>query len=486
MELTAPYLRPHQQEALRKLSNGKILWGGVGSGKTAVAVEYYMLREAPRDVYVITTAKKRDDFDWPNEFYRVNVAPKDRYSGVRGSGKNKKVSRKEVSGVSDQLSHHEQHGANHGLEEGLDDGSRVGGDTSERPAPEGSTYPYVLTVDSWNNIAKYADVAGAFFIFDEQRLVGSGQWTRKFLRIAKHNRWILLSATPGDTWMDYVPVFVANNFYKNRSEFIREHVVYNSFTKFPKVDRYINVGRLARNRSQLLVEMPFMRHTRRRHVEVDLHYDKETLDLVLKKRWHVYEERPLRDIAEMFLVGRRVVNSDPSRLEMVCELWKQHPKLIVFYNFNYELESLRSLKEYYEIDSPASVGTVAVNRSRATTTSALSLGGEISTAIAEWNGHKHQPIPTTDRWLYLVQYTAGAEGWNCIDTDAMVMYSRNYSWKVTEQAYGRIDRLNTSFTDLWYYGFTTDSFIDKAIGRSLRAKEDFNVLKYRRMFDLAG
>ena len=407
---------------------------------------------------------------------------------------------------------------------------------------EPGVYPWVLTVDSWNNINKYAGVEDAFFIFDEQRLVGSGVWTKAFLRIARRNHWILLSATPGDTWMDYIPLFVANNFYKNRTEFKREHVVYNTFTKFPKVDRYINQGRLLRQRKKLLVEMPYERHTTRHHVETPLEYDKELFDKVLNQRWHVYENRPLRDAGEMCSVARKVVNSDPSRLEMVKELWKKHPKLIIFYNFDYELEMLRSLATDISSTEATSLGHTGSRKrssmsardglqnpcekpslmssqpSLATTkklsndastrswssglptSSGISLDGNrqasettksvststptssVSTSIAEWNGHKHQPIPLTDRWLYLVQYTAGAEGWNCIETDATIMFSRHYSWKVYEQACGRPDRLNTPFKDLWYYDFTSDSWIDRAVERSLRAKETFNEAKFVRMF----
>lgn len=608
--ITEPDLHEHQLKALRRLANGKILWGGVGSGKSRVAVEYYRLREAPRRVYVITTAKKRDSLDWEGEFYRVNIGPASGPVVSRSSGQVPRTS----------------HAGKDLDEAGITTGHRLGS--------LGGTYPWVLTVDSWNNINKYAGVEGAFFIFDEQRLVGSGQWAKSFLRISRRNHWILLSATPGDTWMDYVPVFVANNFYKNRTEFKREHVVYNTFSKFPKVDRYINVGRLVRQRSELLVEMPYMRHTRRRHVEVPLPYDKEALDLVLKKRWHVYENRPLRDVGEMFSVARRIVNSDPSRLEMVKELWKIHPKLIVFYNFNYELEILRSLSNFSpnnstenasggfkpslrlssKTESPLVVSKSSTKTIRKTgiasgstsspeitenqlnseisllskanerclttkdgsrPTSLLSpceastrsgiensttgtssttvcsvMGntgspksssrpvvspsnnssdkiwngpsklskrsghdctcmekseenlGESSTttstepsrttgsteesqqgfAIAEWNGHKHQPIPSTDRWLYLVQYVAGAEAWECIETDATIMYSRTYSWKIFEQACGRMDRMNTPFNELWYYGFTSDSWIDRAIGRSLKAKKTFNEAKYAGLF----
>ncbi len=583
------YLREHQQLALRKLDNGKILWGGVGTGKSRVAVAYYMEKEAPRDVYVITTAKKRDSFDWQDEFYRAGIGPKARADGVLGDTKKVQQRRDQLaesSGASGATNTGQD--LDHSSDErscGSECGSGLGGAGSilhpnyrDRRTDVGgsisTTYPYVVTVDSWNNIAKYGDTENAFFIFDEQRLVGSGDWTRKFLRIAKRNRWILLSGTPGDTWMDYIPVFIANNFYNNRTQFKREHVVYNTFTKFPKVDRYINVGRLARQRSQLLVEMPYVRHTRRRHVEVPLPYDKEALDLVLKKRWHVYEDRPLRDVGEMCSVSRRVVNSDPSRLEMVKEIWKNHPKLIVFYNFNYELDALRTVltgisyregtcprenigsqkkslpvqgskillgkttpdgsttslaRSKKEISTPCLSSIPAyIPCSSTPTTQDPSSNQKISntnpnssklssrneskkqsmqlwisnwsnstlpesekmldqtststTSVSEWNGHKHESIPQTDRWLYLVQYRAGAEGWNCIETDAMIMYSRNYSWKVYEQAQGRIDRLNSPFSDLWYYNFTSDSMIDKAIERSLKAKETFNEAKFARLF----
>jgi len=382
-------LYPHQQKALEELSNGKILWGGVGSGKSRVAAAYYMRMEADADIYVITTAKKRDSLDWQREF------------------------------------------AAYGVGKHLD--ATLGGS---------------LTVDSWNNIGKYTHVQGGFFIFDEQRIVGSGEWAQKFLHIARRNRWILLSATPGDTWLDYIPVFVANGFYRNRSEFKRRHVVYNSFAKFPKVERYLEVGHLVRLRNQILVEMPYTRHTTRVTEIVPVEYDREQFERVYKQRWNVFKERPLRDVGELFLVMRKVVNSSPTRLTAIQRLMERHPRLIVFYNFDYELDVLRSL---------ASSGIT----------------------VAEWNGHRHQPIPSKEsRWLYLVQYAAGAEGWNCTETDAMVFYSLTYSYKLFEQAYGRIDRLDTPFSVLKYYVFMSDSVIDKAIWRALKSKKNFNVRRF--------
>lgn len=545
---------------MRKLADGKILAGGVGTGKSKVAATYYKNHHAPKDVYVITTARKRDDGDWAGEFYKLGIGPR---TGPSGPQPPKRAVRTTDSGAQRgneglgfgptgldsvlQPQHRADTGQLHlgDARLGRTDSASEHADVVGGLSFEAGQYPWVLTVDSWNNIAKYADVAGAFFIFDEQRLVGSGNWVRKFLRIAKRNDWILLSATPGDTWMDYIPVFVANDFYKNRSEFIREHVVYSAYTKFPKVDRYINQGRLLKYRARLLVEMPYLRRTTRHHVPVVLPYDKDLLDQVLNKRWHVYEERPLRDVAEMFSVARRVVNSDPSRLEKVYELWEKHPRLIIFYNFNYELESLRSLNESLEVfekatgtrtrtdgsgngvttSMPSSIdGSRLTKRSSAihsSTANAKILKGRqgncattdgdkasgaqveysdhtcasrmssrdprdgskrLHSQLAEWNGHKHQAVPTGDRWVYLVQYTAGAEAWNCITTDTMVLYSQNYSWRIMEQAYGRNDRLNTPFKDLWYYGLTSDSWVDRAIARALRAKETFNERKYAGLF----
>lgn len=383
-------LRPHQQNAVQQLGNGKILCGKPGVGKSRVSVAYYLENESPRDIIVITTAKKRDSLDWDGEFAAVGI------------GKSKDAT---VAGV--------------------------------------------LTVDSWNNLPKYIDRKDAFFIFDEQRLVGSGTWTKSFVKIAKANRWILLSATPGDTWMDYVPVFVANGFYVNRTAFKHEHVVYSPYSKFPKVERYLQVGKLVRLRNSILVEMPYESHTVKHVKKVYVDYDEEMFHKAHIGRWHVFEQRPLRDVAELFLVMRKIVNADKSRIAAIRTLIKDHNKLVIFYNFDYELEILRELMW----DSP-----------------------EIQ--IGEWNGHKHEPIPSGDRWVYLVQYMAGAEGWNCIDTDAMVFYSLTYSYKMFAQAQGRIDRLNTPFTDLYYYVLMSRSLIDSAIWKALSRKETFNERKF--------
>lgn len=380
-------LFPHQRKAVDELDNGKILYGGVGTGKSLTAATYYIEKEAPRDVYVITTAKKRDSLDWETEFVRYGVG-KTRDATVAG----------------------------------------------------------VLRVDSWNNIAKYKNVRGAFFIFDEQRLVGSGAWSKAFIHISKHNHWILLTATPGDSWLDYIPVFIANGFFPNRSTFKREHVVYNSYSKFPKVDHYVNEGKLVRLRRRILVHMKYERHTTRVAHTIQVTYDEEKFNRVAKDRWNIYHDKPIESVPELFYTLRKVVYSDPSRLEAVRALVQERPRLILFYNFDYELEMYRTLAE--------------------------------ETTVAEWNGHKHEEIPNTERWLYLVQYVAGAEGWNCTSTDTTVFSSLTYSYKVWRQAHGRTDRLNTLFTYLHYYKLMSDAWIDKAVAKSLHEKHNFNEQVY--------
>jgi len=380
-------LYDHQLEAVNNLGNGKILWGGVGSGKSATVLGYYMKHEAPKNIYVITTAKKRDKLEWEAEAAKFGIG---RYKSGTVAG--------------------------------------------------------AITVDSWNNIAKYVDTEDAFFIFDEQRVVGSGAWTKAFIKITRKNQWVLLSATPGDTWMDYVPVFIANGLYRNATEFKREHVVYAPFSKYPRIVRYLGVDTLEKYRNMLLVEMPYAKHTVRHVEDMRVDYDEEMFRLVNVKRWNPYEDAPIQDVSELFRVMRKVVNTHPSRLEKIRELLKKHPKMIIFYNFNYELEILRTLSDEIQ--------------------------------VAEWNGHRKHPLPEGDRWVYLVQYVAGAEGWNCTTTDTVVFYSLTYSYKNFEQAQGRIDRLNTPYTDLYYYVLTSRALIDVAVRRALSEKRLFNEKKF--------
>lgn len=380
-------LMPHQKDAILQLANGRILYGGVGSGKSATALGYYIQRESPRDIVVITTAKKRDSLDWEGTAAKFGIS-----------------ARADLSA--------------HGC----------------------------ITVDSWNNITRYVDGActGRFFIFDEQRLVGGGAWVKSFLKIAKQNRWIMLSATPGDVWIDYAPVFIANGWYKNITQFKEEHVVYAPYVKFPKIVRYVATDKLQRLKNEILVEMPYDRHTKRIMNYLQVGYDKEMWDKAVKDRWHPYEDRPIKDVGELFRVMRKIVNTDPTRLDTIKDLMKCHPKLIIFYNFNYELDILRTLKEIPDLE------------------------------VAEWNGKVKEPIPLGDRWVYLVQFVAGAEAWECTSTDAMVYYSLTYSYKNFMQGLGRIDRLDTKYTDLYYYILASWAPIDNMIRRALRSKRNFN------------
>ena len=299
-----------------------------------------------------------------------------------------------------------------------------------------------LTIDSWNNIRKYQTVCDHVFIFDEQRVVGSGSWVKSFLKITKHNQWIMLSATPGDVWLDYVPLFIANGYYKNRTEFAERHIVWDRFAKYPKVKRYLDTGLLEARRRKILVPMPVERHTRRNRSYIPMGYNKAMYEAIAKKRVDPWTEEPYRNAAGVCYGLRKCVNSDRSRVDHIRLVARKRKKLIVFYNFNYERDILLELRDEFN--------------------------------VAEWNGHNHQPIPTTDSWVYLVQYTAGAEGWNCVETDTIVFYSLNYSWKILEQAEGRIDRINTPFTDLHYFYFFSESGIDSAIRKAVREKGVFN------------
>jgi hypothetical protein len=392
-------LRDYQIEALTEMKNGCILNGGVGSGKSLTSLAYYYLQNGgdcsfleggeyvymenrPMDLYIITTARKRDTLEWEGEMVPFLL--------------------------------------------------------------RSDVYTNKIVVDSWNNIQKYKDVTNSFFIFDEQRVVGSGAWVKAFLKIAKSNEWILLSATPGDTWSDYIPVFVANGFYKNKTEFLREHAVFARFSKFPKIEKYIGTNKLLRLRNQILIDMNFQRETIAHHEDIFVEYDIPTYKDVMKRRWDIWKDEPIVNAGGLCYALRKIVNTHESRTNKLLDIFKKHPKMIVFYNFDYELDILKKL-DYGK-----------------------------GVKVAEWNGHKHEPTPTTKKWIYLVQYTAGAEGWNCITTDTMVFFSQNYSYKIMHQSAGRIDRMNTPFKDLYYYHLKTRSSIDIAIARALKEKRKFN------------
>lgn len=297
-------------------------------------------------------------------------------------------------------------------------------------------------IDSWNNIKKYKEIRNGFFIFDEQRVVGYGAWTKSFLVITRNNPWILLSATPGDTWLDYIPVFVANGFYRNKTEFIERHVVYARYSKYPKVDRYFDTERLTRLRNRILVDIDYRNPTNRINVKVEVPYDILAYKQIVRFRKNPITGYPIANSSEYCQCLRRVVNSDQSRWQQVLDIYKKKNRIIVFYNYDYELDILRDL--------------------------------DVDCEIAEWNGHKHQPVPNGNKWIYLVQYNAGSEGWNCILTDTIIFYSQNYSYRQMEQASGRIDRRNTPFTDLYYYHLVSKAPIDVAITRALSNKKKFN------------
>lgn len=399
-------LMPHQIDAIKRMRNGCILNGGVGSGKSLTSLGYYYVRQGgpiealtgdhvwlkkPKDLYIITTARKRDELEWDKELAQYMMSTN----------------------------------------------------------PDSNAYDNKVVVDSWNNIKKYQNIYGAFFIFDEQRVVGSGAWVKAFLNIARKNEWILLSATPGDTWSDYIPVFVANGFYKNKTEFLARHAVYNCYIKkYRKIERYVDTGRLLKLRQMILIEMECPRNTIPHHEDVFVDYDISKYRDAGKLRWDPYKNEPIKDAAGLCYVWRRIVNEDISRQVALMEIFEDHPKLIIFYNYNYELDILR------EIFSGLGV------------------------QIGEWNGKRHDPVPTGAFWVYFVQYNAGAEGWNCITTDTIVFFSQNYSYKIMAQAAGRIDRLNTPFRDLYYYHLRSRSGIDLAIHRAIAEKRNFNETGY--------
>lgn len=396
-------LYSHQIKAIDKLKNGSILCGDVGTGKSRTALAYFYkvvcngdmeingegswgVPATPRDLFIITTAKKRDSLEWLKECVPFSLCddPKKSIAGIK------------------------------------------------------------VTIDSWNNIKKYRNIYNSFFIFDEQRVSGQGAWVKAFLQITRKNQWILLSATPGDTWSDYIPVFIANGFYKSKNDFYKQHCVFSPFTNYPKIEKYIDTGKLARYASEIIVRMKYRKAAEQNHYYIQTLYDKTLYMTVFRDHWDPYENCPIDETGKWCYLLRKVCNSDRSRITAVSEIVAKKKKVIIFYNFTYEVEALRELFENLNVPS------------------------------AEWNGQKHEEVPDGDAWGYFVQYNAGAEGWNCITTDTIIFYSQSYSYRLTVQAAGRIDRMNTPYSELYYYHLKSVAPIDVAISRALKSKKNFN------------
>ena len=407
-----PHLDDYQLEAISKLKTGSILKGGVGSGKSRTGLAYYFCNvcggiingkdigydqdyipmKNPIDLYIFTTARKRDEKEWEDELIPFLLSPNDEDNLYSGKMK--------------------------------------------------------VVIDSWNNIKKYTDLKNSFVIFDEQKAIGAGAWAKAFIKIARNNKWIMLSATPGDVWVDYLPVFIAHGFYRNRKEFFDRHVIYSRYTKYPKIDRYLDDKHLSELRDSILVEMDYSNPTERHYETVIVDYDRYAYRDLLKTRWNIEENRPIESVSELSYLLRKIVNSDPSRINAVLEITKRTPRVIIFYNFNYQREILLHLQYGKDVE------------------------------IAEWNGFNHEPVPSSDKWVYLVQYTSGAEAWNCTKTNTIIFYSMSYSYKATEQAAGRIDRRNTSYHDLYYYILKSHASMDMAISKALTRKKNFNESRF--------
>ena len=397
------FLRDYQYEAVDNMHNGCILNGDTGTGKSRTGLYYYFKQcggsidttyhkmTNPIDLYIITTAKKRDSLEWDQELspYLLSTDPEVCYY------KNIKV-----------------------------------------------------TIDSWNNIVKYKEVKNSFIIFDEDRVIGKGAWVKSFLKMSRFNQWIILSATPGDTWEDYIPVFIANGFYANRTEFYTMHAVWDRYSKFPKIKKYLNTPKLIRLRDRILVKMNTERYTVQHHETIWAEYDKENYKKARKDRWDYATNMPIETASGLYICLRRIVNSDPSRLKIVECILQERKKAIIFYNFNFERDLLKGLFDGKDYE------------------------------VAEWNGYAHQDVPKGNKWVYLTQYTAGSEGWNCIRTNTIIFYSESYSYRVMTQAAGRIDRMNTPYIDLYYYHIKSHSDIDMAISKALAEKKDFNQRRY--------
>ena len=405
--MTGIILKPFQENCLERLSTGKVLAADTGAGKSIMSLAWYLSKECASDehslksgakawtlyhgspdLYIITTPKKRDSEEWESDLSKFNLV----------KGRNSK----EMGEVN-------------------------------------------IFIDSWNNIKKYTEIKNSVFIFDEQRAVGSGTWAKSFVKIAKQNHWIMLSATPGDTWSDWCPLMIAKGYYPNRTAFFNKHAVYNPYVKYREIIRWDNTDELEYYRSKMLVTCRMEKKTTRHFEEVIADCsNKYEVKRAYKERTNPKTGEPFKSASELCAYTRNIINTDPTRSAVGLKIIQMYDRIIIFYTLTDELEGIKW----------------ACNKA--------------GRKMYFYNGEIHDQVPTGNNWAYIVQYTAGSEAWNCTTCNAMLFWDLTYSYKQFKQATGRIDRLNTPYSDLYYYAIRSYMPLDLAIRRALREKKDFN------------
>lgn len=299
---------------------------------------------------------------------------------------------------------------------------------------------------------------GWFVIFDECHYVKNptsqrGKAALNLTRISTN--FSLLSATPSSNgWADTINYMLMFNFYRNKTQFIKEHAIHE--TKFFG-QKQIKV--IADWKDQDKLKMLYQSISTKLSKDdcldlpplifEDVYFKvSKEYEIIRKKRVLETENGPIAyDTVMKLQHGLRFYANQKDKLsytEMLAESTNEN--IVIFY--------------YYQQEKDDLVKVLAKNKK-----------------IYEVSG-KVNHLPSRDQWdelkntVTLVQYQAGAAGIELQYCNLVIFYTPTFSFQDYDQALGRAYR-NGQTKKVTVYRYITKKSVEEHVYRSLAEKKDF-------------
>lgn len=375
-----------------------------GFGKTAISIATAGLfaHQAKQDinVFIIATKRKIQDNSWVhtveqyNEIaeYKLNIMDIATHQGILVAKKNDKLPKKEIKAM--------------------------------RPGRQKE----LRFLKQWK---KEMEEKPTIIIADEVQLMKNptAKTSKALMELMKNNITIGLSATPMPNGMldDGVAYLVYNNYYKNQSDFRKQHIPPRMYDRYYKPDVYTIDYEIDPNRffeldlfkerikattfvpdAEVDFEMP---HQRLHTLAYDL--SQKTINDIYDMS-NSYKERRYDSYRQYLSDIKRAISQDSNHVERMKLIVKENKdkQPLIFYETNAQLEVIE--KGLNELNMPYK----CIN--------------------GQGNSDKLDDIDTTDtEQAIVIQYKSGGNSIEFTNSFVSIFYGLIYSWGDIAQAMGR-------------------------------------------------
>lgn len=301
-----------------------------------------------------------------------------------------------------------------------------------------------------------------FLVMDECHYVKNptSQRGKAAINLTKQStNFLLLSATPSSNgWGDTIAYMIMFGYYKNKTQFLKEHAVYN---RIDYGNGPVNVVSDYRDQEKLqkLYQSFSIKLAKEDCLDLPplvfekVHFKPSKEYNIIKKDRVLGEE--LFDNISKLQHGLRFYANQADKLkytEMLLEGTEEN--VIIFYNYKQENEELKKIAK------------------------------KLKKKVFEVSGSKTN-LPDKEKWTSLknsvtiVQYQAGAAGIELQYANIVIFHTPTYSYQDYEQALGRAYR-NGQTKKVTVYQYITKNTIETSIYQALAAKKDFTEELFRK------